>query len=1687
MPPSTIFADKELEQAYQPLLLATITLIDGTVLRYSTHGLSTAYGGFPYNGHDYLPKIKTQNIEAIQAMSSLGVDQPPSITIILEDTDKSILNDYEFITGFEGALVDLTLIEWNVGQNQFSSDSIRGKFTGRSSAAQASATTISLLVTTKLNLTQAYLPTFHVQSRCSNLFATTAEQRLDGSINADSPFFPCGYSPDVVSDNGVGNYESGTTPFVVCDYTKANCVARGMYTVDSLNRKTGRFTGSTWIPVQTWSSRGYTDPANIQGFNNNNEGKFNDLVPRVWGISFVDPIVMNVVGDANQTKMELLMCDGDVGPDGIQLLIVNDIVVDQAGGAGSIPLSTQLKVGLWWNFVNEGNRIGAPNLDSLYDGNGDPYGSLCVVEAVVPKALASSDTIPRVRCLVRGPQLNVYSPFITNMEPATPTSGSAKITFTGQHPFEVGDAVTIRESTGLLGGNVFVPVTAIGGNYVIVTSPMSGTYTGGGFCYSKKFTQNQAYILMDALIRLGYLSTDFDLDAWSVCGIDCGTSITCNSIFGGTFTQPRYNCNLSIRQRTSGAELVRRMRTNGKIILVPNSSNGLLGAYCKKPIAVSQASPIPGSNFNTKILSSNIDGSGPVYGYAAYKFDASTIARTGKNGDPQVSLSQKTIPDCVGSVSVAFQDSENAYGQDSITVSDTEKVVRVGGQVVQGGLPADGIPTFDQGRRVIQTYLAEMYRGNPRNYFNGGDAGGTVTLQIGSSFRVSHLRIGHVVLVDHPQYAAMAGLLEDDSANPINGFLAMVEAIKPSQNFETAQVVVSFWNDLWYQDLWGQRDLPPAAANANQNRLARPPFGWMPGLEAPVSGDVLFDSTDENFTISQDYTLDASGNPLVQLSVAGKLPVNSFTTVKSPFLPLQGTTATTGGHLTGGFNYFITVCARDVDGLWAPAPLIKCRIFVPAGTNTNTITVSSVVWGDNTTDWGLWAGIDQNYMSLQGIYSSLPAAVTTSGGVNPSSLTLLGSASVAGGLNQATEGLPDVEFDHIEFAVKEVEHSGVLGSKVLAVSGQVIEIAQGGDTVDLFAGYLLTILSTATLGLNVPIVDYTISHNDTAGHLTLSVTGPNPAIIQVGDVVVIRSRPSSVTSTTMSDPAWQNSEDTAGLVVNGEVGNIIRFIAGTGRGTTAIIASNAATQLTVSSPWTITPDSTSVYIIESPSWASTNYTVASQNTDLDAVQTTSIDVSNLLNRVLLVKAWTADPEGNPSFDAYSPFREIYLSGVTQRPPFPWMPNEVGPPVNDAVYALTDRTFSLRPISQSAADGSAIMSVEIGGELPINVFSTIATPKLPNNGTTVSTGGILAGNTVYYVAFVGLDTGGMSTDRSNICAITVPSGTNTNKVTIPGPIWDSANAGWSVYAGTDPDYLSFQATSSALLFSGITYVGTLAVPTSITLAGISAAGVPTLAISAGGVPDDRFDHLEGSVNYVQHSGVVGTTVTAVTDSTHISIAQGGFTSDQFANYVLSLIAYKSNDPLDIMNFSIEHNDGSGNLTLSGPDATLLHIGDIITIRSKAATVTATTLQDPNWVNSEFPTGLIPDSEAGDYIFILAGTGRGTSAQILSNTADTYTVASWDVQPDATSIYVVVGASQVNPTDTLPVSTIYRNLSTFFLLPIPNLSNESILVRIWSVSVDGTRSIDFRTPMRDLFLMGAASNPSMVTLKPQTVNK
>lgn len=401
MPLTTINEAKDSTETYQPLLLAVITFTDASVLRLCTKPLSTAQGGYQYGGQNYDGRILDYDLGSIQGNDPGGIDIVPRASITIADPDKAIKTGYEDVKGFGYATLALTFLLWDADSATFSSDSI-AKFSGICDAAQCDEKTLTLTATNKLALQRRTLPAVPLQRRCPWLFPSTAAQRQEAADNEDSPYYACGYSHDASGGNARGN--SGYT---TCDYTKAACVARGMYKLDSLSRVTGRFGGSQYEAQQPNRSREYTSGKwlDIQG--NPNEARYGSPIPMVYGTAWVDPIVMPLFGDGNSTRFEAIVCLGEVNY--IHRVVVNDVelqpATDVTGGTNYIVHDPLLR----YNVINRGGRDGAPNADTFYGGNGDPYGSMCAILCVVPRRVVEASGSPRVRVLLQGPKVRVYT------------------------------------------------------------------------------------------------------------------------------------------------------------------------------------------------------------------------------------------------------------------------------------------------------------------------------------------------------------------------------------------------------------------------------------------------------------------------------------------------------------------------------------------------------------------------------------------------------------------------------------------------------------------------------------------------------------------------------------------------------------------------------------------------------------------------------------------------------------------------------------------------------------------------------------------------------------------------------------------------------------------------------------------------------------------------------------------------------------------------------------------------------------------------------------------------------------------------------------------------------------------------------------------------------------------------------
>lgn len=392
----TPFQVKEQGVLDTPILLFDVTFGDGTVYHWSSYHVTV-------QGTEYVSRVVRTNVFEMQAASDGGVDTIPKISLELANTD-GLMSEIQQITGFKGATIFVSFVFFNLSQNAATTDTLP-IFQGiLDSPESITETTFRVPAINRLSLLRIALPPVQVQNRCPWQFPATAEQRQEavngGADGQFSRFYNCGYSPDM--PGGCGNLSSGT-PFTSCDYSRTQCVQRGMFSIDSSGNTTARFGGLEFVPpvitVRASGEKG-TQLSAVQV----NEARYNDYVPLIYGTGWYYPGIVFARNDGNLTHFEVLLGCGVITA--ITTVLVNDIEIP-AGVSGKNMTGTG-----WYNVVTYGTRNGVFDMD-FSDGSGnplgDPYGGMAYLQLVVPNSINDGQSIPTIEILVNGLQIETFA------------------------------------------------------------------------------------------------------------------------------------------------------------------------------------------------------------------------------------------------------------------------------------------------------------------------------------------------------------------------------------------------------------------------------------------------------------------------------------------------------------------------------------------------------------------------------------------------------------------------------------------------------------------------------------------------------------------------------------------------------------------------------------------------------------------------------------------------------------------------------------------------------------------------------------------------------------------------------------------------------------------------------------------------------------------------------------------------------------------------------------------------------------------------------------------------------------------------------------------------------------------------------------------------------------------------------
>jgi hypothetical protein len=392
---ATIFELKELKQTQTPLFLFTFRLNSGAVARWCTHQVEVG-------GETYEARILGHNLFEMRADSEAGIDSISKLTVTLANAD-SYGSQIERSTGWKGSKVDVQFLFFDLKSGAPASESavvFRGI---ANSPEEVTETTLRLSASNRMNLQRLLAPEVRIQRRCPWKFPASVEQRAEAAEGGErgkySPFYRCGYSPEVSGGAGSMN---GETPYASCDYTRPQCEQRGMFSLDAAARVTRRFGGIEYVPP-TIQVRSYGEKSAHASAALENEGRYNDFVPLVYGTAWYTPPIVFARNDGNLTRMEVLLSMGEI--QGVLKVLVGDVDIPMGQA------DTDMTATGWYSVVSQGGRTGGFNPD-FADGagnpSGDPYGSMAFLSLVVPNRVNDGKSLPRVQVLLEGLKVARY-------------------------------------------------------------------------------------------------------------------------------------------------------------------------------------------------------------------------------------------------------------------------------------------------------------------------------------------------------------------------------------------------------------------------------------------------------------------------------------------------------------------------------------------------------------------------------------------------------------------------------------------------------------------------------------------------------------------------------------------------------------------------------------------------------------------------------------------------------------------------------------------------------------------------------------------------------------------------------------------------------------------------------------------------------------------------------------------------------------------------------------------------------------------------------------------------------------------------------------------------------------------------------------------------------------------------------
>ncbi len=372
-------------------VLCEISLRNGAKLYWSSNRCER-------NGQSYQPRILTEDMPAWRLQSELTAESAGTIQLTVANADGAISQLRQ-----EGNLRGASLTLFAATLEQRTVQDAYAVFTGLiDNVLDADSRTARINVVSRLSAVRTSFPPLRIQKQCAWTFPKNEEERnaalSSGEDGRYSSLFRCGYSAGL--PGGFGNL-NGSVPFNSCDYTRVSCEQRGMFRRDASDQVTARFSGIEYVPPLI-QIRGHGESGGRLSSLASLDTRYNDVVPAVYGMGWLQAPVVFSRNDGNLTRSEVLLGLGEI--EEVVKVVVNGYEIPRGVDGQNMTGSG------WYNVVSQGGRSGGFNLnftDSSGNPQGDPYGSMAFLSVVVPNKISDSRSTPRVEVLMKGIRLPV--------------------------------------------------------------------------------------------------------------------------------------------------------------------------------------------------------------------------------------------------------------------------------------------------------------------------------------------------------------------------------------------------------------------------------------------------------------------------------------------------------------------------------------------------------------------------------------------------------------------------------------------------------------------------------------------------------------------------------------------------------------------------------------------------------------------------------------------------------------------------------------------------------------------------------------------------------------------------------------------------------------------------------------------------------------------------------------------------------------------------------------------------------------------------------------------------------------------------------------------------------------------------------------------------------------------------------